>query len=149
MTTIAYRDNVLAADGRVTLGDLIVGEACRKITRLADGSLFALCGDDTHEAALIEWLDNIADGGAWEPPPKGEEFTAIHVEDSGISVYHGDGENFRTYPYTGFAAWGSGADLAIGAMEMGATAAEAVKVACRRNMATGGTIQIEHVRELN
>jgi len=141
MTTIAFRDGILAADGRVTFGDLIVGDTCRKITRLSDGSLFALCGDDTHEQAIIGWLEGVG------PRPDGEEFTAIHVRSGGaIFVYHGDGEAFRPYPYTKFAAWGSGAELAIGAMEMDATAAQAVTVACRRNVASGGSIQIERVR---
>jgi ATP-dependent protease HslVU (ClpYQ) peptidase subunit len=39
-----------------------------------------------------------------------------------------------------FMAWGSGRDFALGAMAMGATAREAVAVACRFNVYCGNGI---------
>lgn len=139
MTTIAYRDGVLAADGRVTMNGLIVTDECRKITRLSDGSLFALCGDDVLEPRIIKWLEDCEEG----PPPQGKDFTAILVEvDGSLHVFNGVGD-FNLQPYPDFAAFGSGLELAYGAMEVGATAEEAVVAAARRDSRTGGAIQTE------
>jgi ATP-dependent HslUV protease subunit HslV len=140
MTTIAWRFGLLAADGRVTDAGLIVTDQCKKITKLSDGSLFALCGDDLLEERLIEYLENCEDG----PPPQGKDFTAILVETDGtVKVFNGSGDRFLPYPYQDFAAWGSGADFAYGAMEVGASAQLAVEAACRRNQFSGGSIQVE------
>ena len=141
MTTIAYRDGVMAADGRVTDGQLVVTDECKKIRKLSDGALFALCGDDYLEEAIVEWLE------ACEPetvPPTGKDFTAILVDTSGnLSTYSGVGERFLPWYDVKFAAFGSGGELAYGAMEMGATADQAVAVAIRRNTHSGGLIQVE------
>lgn len=37
-------------------------------------------------------------------------------------------------------AIGSGADIALGALDQGATAEEAVKIACKRNVLSGGAV---------
>lgn len=130
----------MAADGRVTIGQLVVTDACRKITKLSDGALFALCGEDTLEQNLIEYLE------ACEPdmmPPQGKDFTAILVDTSGnLSVFEGSGDRFIPWNVA-FAAFGSGSDIAYGAMEMGATADQAVAAAIRRNTHSGGLIQVE------
>jgi hypothetical protein len=42
-----------------------------------------------------------------------------------------------------FAAFGAGAEVAYGALEVGASAEEAVKAAARRSITTGGLIQVE------
>lgn len=139
MTTIAYRDGVLAADGRVTDGGhLILTDECKKIRRLSDGSLFALAGDVTHEERIVEILEDMD-----SPLPQGKDFTAILVDpDGNLSTYEGAGDRFLPW-YEGFAAFGSGAEVAYGAMQMGATAEQAVVAACHRNTTTGGAIQTE------
>lgn len=140
MTTIAYRDGVLAADGRVTDGGhLIITDECQKIRRLSDGSLFALAGDVTHEQKIIECLEDMD-----VSLPQGKDFTAILVDTDGLlSTYEGSGDRFYPWYERGFAAFGSGSEIAYGAMEMGATAAEAVSCAALRNTTTGGAIQTE------
>jgi ATP-dependent protease HslVU (ClpYQ) peptidase subunit len=140
MTTIAYRDGILAADGRVSDGHLIITDTCKKISRLSDGSLFALAGDDVQELRLIEWLEDGEDG----LPPQGKDFTAILVDTDGLlHTFAGVGDRFVPWYDTAFAAFGSGADIAYGAMEMGASAESAVRCAMRRNTTTGGEVQIE------
>jgi ATP-dependent protease HslVU (ClpYQ) peptidase subunit len=140
LTTIVYRDGIMAADGRVTLGQLVVTDNCQKIKKLSDGALFALTGDDALWENLIEWLE------ACEPdtaPPQGKDFTAILVDTSGnLTVYEGNTDRFVPW-YGEYAAFGSGSDVAYGALEMGATAEQAVAAAIRRNTNTGGTIQVE------
>lgn len=39
-------------------------------------------------------------------------------------------------------AWGSGSDFAIAAMDAGASAEEAVKIACRRSASCGGKVHV-------
>lgn len=143
MTTIVYRDGVMAADGRVTIGQLIVQDNCKKITKLSDGALFALAGDDMLEKPLIEWLEE-ADGGIM--PPQGKEFTAVLVDTSGnLSVFTGAGDRFVPWEGVSYAAFGSGADAAYGALEMGATADQAVAAAINRDVNSGGSIQVEQL----
>lgn len=139
MTTIAYRNGLLAADGRVTSDGLILTDTCKKITRLSDGALFTLCGVDTWEQQIIEWLEE-NDGSA---PPKGKGFCAILVDTDGVlTTYNGRNGGFIA-SYGAFQAYGSGCEIAYGAMEMGATAKEAVEAAIRRNAYSGGAIQVE------
>jgi ATP-dependent protease HslVU (ClpYQ) peptidase subunit len=143
LTTIAYRDGVMAADGRVTIGQLIVTDTCRKITKLSDGALFALAGDDQLEKNIIEWLEE-ADGGIM--PPQGKDFTAILVDTSGnLSVFAGSGDRFVPWEGISYAAFGSGADVAYGAMEMGASADQAVAASINRDVNSGGSIQVEQL----
>jgi ATP-dependent protease HslVU (ClpYQ) peptidase subunit len=58
MTTIAYRDGILAADGRTTYGDTIFTDNSRKIHRLSDGALFALCGDVSYVQPMLDALED-------------------------------------------------------------------------------------------
>lgn len=138
MTTIAYRNGILAADGRSTSGHLIVNDKTTKIHRLSDGALFALAGNDAYEAPMLHALE---DGGPL-PEYKFDNdggFIAVLVEvDGTLKTYEGEGE--FSFVTADFAAFGSGADFAYGAMEMGAGAEEAVTVACRRDKNSGGAI---------
>src|SRR5512139_1512849 len=56
MTTIAYRDKILASDSRVTIKDYIDGDNEKKIWRLRDGSLFGTSGDVSGGYRLLEML---------------------------------------------------------------------------------------------
>ena len=143
MTTIVYRDGVLAADGRLTNDDnLILTDECQKIRRLSDGALFVLAGDDTFEEQIVDWLEGDFDG-ALPQAEKDKEFIAILVDaDGALNVYEGSGDRFVQWPDDRFAAFGSGAEVAYGALEMGADAYMAVEIACLRNTTTGGDIQI-------
>lgn len=138
MTTIAYRDGILAADGRTTMGETIFTDHTKKIIRLSDGALFALCG----EVAYVQpMLDALEDDDVDLPEAKGE-FTAVVVEKDGkLRVYEGMGGWINVdAPY---AAFGSGDEYALGAMDMGASAEEAVRISCGRDLGTGGDIQVE------
>jgi ATP-dependent protease HslVU (ClpYQ) peptidase subunit len=141
LTTIVYRDGVMAADGRVTVGQLIVTDRCKKITKLSDGALFALAGEDQLEKPIIEWLEE-AEGGV--APPQGKDFSAILVDTQGnLSVFTGSGDRFVPWDDIEYAAFGSGADVAYGALEMGATADQAVAASIKRDVNSGGSIQVE------
>lgn len=140
MTTIAFRDGILAADGRMTYGDTIFSDANRKIHRLSDGALFALCGDVSYVQPMLDALED--DESDLPEAADGSSFTAVIVEKDGkVRIYEGRGGYIALdAPYYAF---GSGEEYALGAMDMGASAEQAVRVACGRDLGSGGTIQIE------
>ena len=127
MTTIAYKDGVLAADS-ATSGDGIVVGHRRKIERIR-GQLVGAAGPIEEAEAFREWLKR---GGRDKDRPEGleDEFAGIVVERDGRVVEYGK----RLIPFgyeAPFYAIGSGAAIATGAMAAGSTATEAVKIACR------------------
>jgi hypothetical protein len=84
VTTIAYRDGVMAADSLIGSGDLIEGIA-RKIERLQDGSLFGFTGDYAMFDAVLDWLNS---GGIFGDRPKDERgnFEAVIVRPDGALI---------------------------------------------------------------
>ena len=73
----------------------------------------------------------------------GSSNVPVAVDTSGVlTVYEGSTDRFVPW-YGEYAAFGSGCDVAYGALEMGATAEQAVAAAIRRNTNSGGTIQVE------
>ena len=138
MTTIAYRDGVLAADRRVSDGHSIIGED-RKIVMGYDCLAGAGGRADCCEM-FIQWvLAGRPDDDL--PDIEAGQLHAITIEADGqILVWQNIAAPF---PITApFLAVGSGDEFAIGAMEMGADAKTAVEVASRRDLATGGGIDI-------
>lgn len=139
MTTIACDGKSMAGDGRACRNDLIVNEAAVKVHRLADGSLFGGAGDKHELQELRAWLD----AGAQGSPPKAKDFAAFVLKRNGELWYHTD----RSVPVLTEApnAVGCGEELAIGAMEAGASAQQAIEIASRRNTSTGGKITALHL----
>lgn len=144
MTTIAYRDGVLASD---TLGTANNVRECefRKIAKV-NGWLVGIAGTLHVANSIMRWLKT--NGGKLERPPEsvvGEgdrgNVNAIFVNQKSGAVYLMDscGEPYKVK--VRFYALGSGAYHAVGAMEMGASATQAVRVASKWDMATGPKIQ--------
>jgi len=137
MSTIAYRDGIMAADTRAYSGGVTpVGEKA-KIRKLADGTLIGVSstvpgGGET----VIDW---------WERGhPKGEtlpsSFTMLAVDPKGRVFYVTDGTHVSGPLAAPFFAIGSGSDYALGAMAVGSTAREALKVAIELDVWTGGRV---------
>ncbi len=153
MTTIAYRAGTLASDSMLSCSDedngYIVG-CVEKIFTLSDGSLLGLSGDaDAFD--VIAALE-----GAVDRDPIANDLVNVGAECEGILV-RPDGRTFwldtaeegyvSLSEFTDeFAAIGSGKLFAYGAMEFGATAAQAVECACRRHCFSRGPVQIKHLR---
>jgi ATP-dependent HslUV protease subunit HslV len=141
VTTIAYRDGVMAAEGRSTLSGTILTDHSLKIVKLSDGALFALAGEDAYVAPLLAYLE---EEDAELPTADNSPFTAVLVEvDGTIKVYEGVGD--FSPAETDFIAIGSGSAYAYGALDIGATAEEAVRVATKRDPQSGGSIQVERL----
>jgi len=149
MTTIAYRDGILAADSRVTYGE--DGGArvhtCKKLFRktVTQGKktfdvIIATAGESSPGMVFVDWY------GTNKPIPDlflhlGGDFTCLVLTPSGLFEYdvYCRGEEITE----DFYAVGSGAKAALAAMHCGKTALEAVRIAARIDPYTGGRIVTE------
>jgi len=132
MTTVAYRNGVLAADSLATSNDTVTGHAA-KLKRLVDGRLAAMLGRTGAAQRLLAWIE----AGQQGDQPDGDASVVI-IDQDGAS-YYDDGVHERCSAAP-FKAWGTGGCLAIGAMAAGASAEEAVRIACEWDIYTGGEV---------
>ncbi|UTU08031.1 putative NTN hydrolase domain protein [Caulobacter phage C1] len=149
MTCIVYRDGVLACDSWVLDIWTKIGQfpkIAKRETR--DGAiLFAASGNSGHCKTFLDWGrgDGFADwvSGQYEPPSLGEgDNTATGM------VFMPDGSCVRfdaglpPYALQGpFFAIGSGSWVALGALEAGATAEQAVEAAIKWDVGTNGPVR--------
>lgn len=135
MTTITYRDGVLAADSRSSGSGFIYSDSGQKFWKLPDGRLAAGSGELAEVETFVRWLS----GGAKKERPKLPNSRVVVAEKSGIRhVFEGDGDFTDR---SKFSAWGSGAPAALGAMHMGADAIQAVEIASKIDPFTGGRVR--------
>ena len=142
MTCIAYRAGVMVADSQATMGGLKM--PCLPKITVAGGRLIGAAGDASAINRFVAWFGT---DGKRPRLLKKEEFDAIVVDADGHADHWEEGmEPDRiTMP---FFAIGSGAELALGAMEMGATAEEAVAVAIKWDANCGGPVVKRGIEEL-
>lgn len=149
MTTIAYCGRFLAADTRGTYGnDGICQATCHKL-RVHNDVAFSATGriTDVWLTKLLDWWLDGADPA--NMPPRGSD-----EEVGNFIIVYSTGALSLTYgtPYPQEmgkpVAWGSGANYAIGAMEMGADAMRAVQVAMKHDGPTGGDIEFIDMEDI-
>ena len=149
MTTIAYRDGILAADSRVTYGEHQTARihTCKKLfrKRVTQGKksfdvIIATAGESSPGLVFVDWY------GSGKPVPDlflhlGGDFLCLVLTPSGLFEYdvYCRGEEVSD----DFYAIGSGAGPALGAMHCGKSAVEAVRIAARIDPYTGGRINSE------
>lgn len=140
MTTIVYdkRNKVIAADSRNTDN----GGArwlVDKIETLPDGSFVLGAGHLYTIAACKHWAKS---GFAETKRPdftffledmEDRDFSVLHITKDGAVVTLIDGEMQPQLVTNDYMAIGSGAAYAIGALEAGASAIEAVEIACKHD----------------
>ncbi len=146
MTTIVFRDGALAADSRAYSGDKIGIGSKTKIHRLEDGSLVGCATTEVgFSERFVAWLK------AGKPDdfvvPNEIDFQALHVQpDGGVFYYHNS--YFPTGPLEAeFFAIGSGAQFALGAMQMGAGAIVALEVACELDLWSDLPLMVLHLKQ--
>ncbi|MCP4585337.1 hypothetical protein [Pseudoalteromonas sp.] len=139
MTTIAYKDGVIAYDSRMTMGSLIKDDNCdKRIDR--DDIIFFLAGDVGDEdefidAILAESAEHDRDLHVHGLMVKSDKLYEIGMdEDCKFWKIH--------ISYGKTVAIGTGGEHALTAMDMGASAIEAVYMAGKRDTNTGGTIRV-------
>lgn len=138
ITTIVFKDGILAADGYGTSGGWIVSTLDKKIYRTVDGRLLAGIGGAANSRKLISWL--------LKPEAKRAELCPDYKECGVVEVYP-DGKiriyeegHFFPHPHKVLAT-GSGRSVAWGALEMGADAVTAVKIAIKYDCDSGGRVR--------
>lgn len=132
MTTIAYKDGILAADKRSTFCNVAI--TTTKVKRLQDGTLVGCTGDSGLCRKLIEWLQDGADPDTY--PDLGSKCHMLMVRPD-RRVYLYDGSSAPIELEERFVAFGSGQDFALTAMHLGYGAKEAVEVACQLDVHSG------------
>lgn len=135
MTTIATDGRHMAGDGQVCSNDRIEQGNCVKVRRLADGRLLGVAGDAYNYDGFQKWMEE----GGDVPTPEGS-FSALTLSPDG-TIRTWD-EKGRSYVEQGCAAIGSGSSYALAAMDAGRTAEDAVKIACGRDVWSGGDITV-------
>lgn len=141
MTTIAYKDGVIAYDSRLTnYGTIISDSFNKRIT--SDGVHFFPSGDYSNIAKMIECYFNRG------TPTADTDGIGAFIVDAGQVMRAGINTegSFWTMDAMDTEAIGTGADHALTAMDMGASAAEAVRMAAKRDSATGGRIRTFKVK---
>lgn len=142
MTTIVYRDKVLAGDRRAYAGDSKPVGNKTKVHRLSDGTLFgcssACVGAD---AILRRWVE----GGCIPPATsdlKPDAFELLLIRGDGRVFYAKDNLDLTGPLDCEFIAIGSGDRYAMGALAMGANARRAVEVATELDAWTGNGVDV-------
>lgn len=139
MTTIAYRDGVLAADTAVCQGGLMLGSMI-KIVRGKNGDLAGSVGDAVFNWAFSTWFLGGEEGPAPEAKQEDSFDRGVIFRKSGlIDLFEPRGWFQASAPYFAF---GSGREVALGAMFAGADAAVAVEAAIEFDPHSGGTVTV-------
>jgi hypothetical protein len=138
MTTIAYRNGVLAADTALSYGCMLGGAT--KIVRCAEGVLAGAAGTGGYNTAFLQWAAHTPRD---TEPPKAKRLEDImdrgvlFFPDGLVQIFEEDGLYECRPPYYAF---GSGKAEALGAMFAGADAETAVRAAIEHDPHTGGAV---------
>ncbi len=151
MTVITWRSGTMCSDSCWTYGDTHIASLI-KIKRLSSGALLGQAGDNDCRA-IESLLDKIKDPrklpskvelssckdgflGLLALPSNGGVWVIATgpVTEAGWPTDDGEHGIWLATSMGGYAAVGSGSDIALGAMDAGATAKQAVEIACRRNI---------------
>ena len=139
MTAIVWDGTTLAADKRGCEQNL--ARTVTKLHRAQNGNLLGFCGILEQGLHLVDWYNAGADPAEWPAfqTAPGDDWTVlVVVTPTGVFTY---GKLPIRRPLEDpFMAWGSGRELAIGAMAAGADARTAVEIAARFDTGVGNGI---------
>lgn len=140
MSTIAFRNGVLACDTLIMdQGGFKTGTAV-KIWRLKDGRLYGGVGSYGDVLAVRDWVDRGMDVTN-HLPDIDEDYHGIIINHDGSFMLIED-HLARVIFKADYTAIGTGKSIALGAMAMGATAEQAVEAAIRHDTHSGGEVEI-------
>lgn len=143
MTTIVFDGNLLVADTLCCWGNIKEDRIATKLA-YSKGRYFAVAGLDGLLATLIRWFEAGADPRAipqLDGNARASGWTLVVVNAAtGDSTYY-DNDQPHGSPTTKKWAIGSGKQFALGAMQVGASALDAVSAARDLDTTTGGPLQ--------
>lgn len=143
MTTVAFRDGVIAAD---TLGikGVSARRICKKLWRM-ENAVIGFAGNYQDGVNFVEWwrkghnMSELPKFIQYRGSDDAPDFTAIVLTKAGAFEWT---EHFQSTPIPDeFYAVGSGQMAALAAMVMGASADEAVRIASQVDVYTGTQVE--------
>lgn len=141
MTTIAYRDGILAGDQAIFDRDTYCGQTV-KIHRAGCGAIGGVAGCFGDLSIFREWMNNGAVLKlALTNPPEFQHLDseALVIDTDGSVYWIGHGKRW-VQQCAPFFALGSGFRIAMGALAAGASASKAVLIACDLDAYTRGPV---------
>lgn len=157
MTTIAVKDGIMVGDGRCSLGSTVIKDDMVKVFWI-NNHLMGGAGRARSISTFAQWLQKHTDytivnqevGDLVDliPPvlQDDEEFTALVLTpDKQVLMY--DGNVALNLGQDVPASIGSGSVFAIAAMDAGASAEDAVKIAMKRDVYSGGEITVVQLED--
>lgn len=142
MTSIAFDGSTLACDSLLTDGSMRAGYM-NKIIKLVNGGYVAGCGSAHGGQLVADWMNGVT------PAPTDkqmEDISVLYVDVMGDPWFY-DGTVSAAIPASKKDALGSGAPYAKVALEMGATAEQAVKQAMKFDIFSGGKVYVVQVEK--
>jgi len=139
MTTIATDGITIAADGRRTDGHQIISDHVIKVV-VRDGRIYAGTGASAMRDVLIAWHMAGADPALVPKLPEECACDLIVIDAKGLAHYPNAFPYPQMWPYP--ATFGSGSSYAMGALGAGRSPLEAVQIAARLDVYTGGVITV-------
>jgi hypothetical protein len=137
MTTVAWDGKTLAADSQSTTGS--VRGTAAKLAKNRDGFLVAGSGDLGTVKVWINWV--LAGMPPDQQPTSIEEANILVIDPRGRPSLFSGLAVAQPLPRRQWAI-GSGGDIALGAMAAGADARQAVKIACKLDVYSGGRVVV-------
>lgn len=157
MTTIAVKDGVMVGDGRCSLGSTVIKDDMVKVFWI-NNHLMGGAGRARSISTFAQWLQKHTDytivnqevGDLVDliPPvlQDDEEFTALVLTpDKQVLMY--DGNVALNLGQDVPASIGSGSVFALAAMDAGVSAEDAVKIAMKRDVYSGGEITVVQLED--
>lgn len=137
MTSIAFDGKTLASDSQVTSGGTRAG-TLQKVYHLKKSRvgecLVGFAGEASKLIGFLQYLEKLR-----KEPPSGTYDAVVIVKENSTIRGYDDGEEYVLL--TAPVAIGSGGDFALAALHMGYSAVEAVRLAIKLDIYSGGDIQ--------
>lgn len=125
MSVVAWDGKRIAADRQIAHGD-IISKGC-KLKQLSNEEIVGWIGGHAAGFILLDWYKSGADFINW-PEVQGTEDWSHFIVCKRAGLYHTDNQPVFFKIREKFAAFGSGREIALGAMAAGASAVQAVKI---------------------
>ena len=140
MTTVAVKDNIMAADTQGRYDGMMM--EMHKIFRVR-GMLIGVCGDFDQAIEFVRFYKedkHLLTNAVTEIVNDKNDFDYLLLNEKGLYLATGYGPQIKVHE--DFFAIGSGKEPAITAMRMGATAKEAIRMASLCDVYTGSKVMV-------
>jgi hypothetical protein len=134
MSVITWDGHIIAADRQATRNGSRC--TCHKLVKIDDYAI-GWVGTQVHGLMMMDWFVDGADATKFPEIEEDENSCTrmIVATRKSITVYEREARGMTFMDKN--QAWGSGMDVALGAMAMGADAIQAVKIACKLDINCG------------